>query len=235
MRREVRLASGDYIDLKVYEPAMRHLLDTYIRAEDGEKLSVFDDVNLVSVLAQEGTDALGALPESILSNQESTGETIENNIRRVIIDKTPVNPIYYANISSVLDALIQRRKQQAIEYEEYLAQVVDLARRVGGEAVGYPSRISTPELRALFDNLPEDMESTQTGETTARYSADGAVSDREETALKLDSAIRGAVMDDWHGHLIKERQVRTTIQASLGVHGELVDTFFEVVKAQNGY
>jgi type I restriction enzyme R subunit len=26
-----------YIDLKAYEPAMRHLIDTYIRAEESEK------------------------------------------------------------------------------------------------------------------------------------------------------------------------------------------------------
>src|SRR5205823_4046601 len=43
VREEVKLASGDYIDMKMYEPAMRHLLDTYIRAEDSEKLSGFDD------------------------------------------------------------------------------------------------------------------------------------------------------------------------------------------------
>ena len=138
-------------------------------------------------------------------------------------------------MSSVLDALIQKRKQQAIEYEEYLAQVVDIAKRVDGEAVGYPSRISTPELRALFDNLPENIQSTQTGEATAPYFTPGSVSEREETVLKLDSAIRSLVMDDWRGHLIKERQVRNAIQASLYVQGELVDTIFEVVKAQNGY
>ena len=38
VRAEVKLASGDYIDMKMYEPAMRHLLDTYIRAEESEKL-----------------------------------------------------------------------------------------------------------------------------------------------------------------------------------------------------
>lgn len=32
VREEVKLASGDYIDLKMYEPAMRHLIDTYIPA-----------------------------------------------------------------------------------------------------------------------------------------------------------------------------------------------------------
>ena len=32
VREEVKLASGDYVDMKLFEPAMRHLLDTYIRA-----------------------------------------------------------------------------------------------------------------------------------------------------------------------------------------------------------
>ena len=36
VRQEVKLASGDYIDLKLYEPAMRHMLDAYIRAEESE-------------------------------------------------------------------------------------------------------------------------------------------------------------------------------------------------------
>lgn len=37
LRAEIKLASGDYIDLKAYEPAMRHLIDTYISAEESEK------------------------------------------------------------------------------------------------------------------------------------------------------------------------------------------------------
>ena len=30
LRKEIQIASGDYIDLKQYEPAMRHLIDAYI-------------------------------------------------------------------------------------------------------------------------------------------------------------------------------------------------------------
>ncbi len=41
VRAEVKLASGDYIDLKVYEPAMRHLIDTYIHAEESVKIFCF--------------------------------------------------------------------------------------------------------------------------------------------------------------------------------------------------
>ena len=36
VRQQVKLASGDYIDLKMFEPDMRHLLDTYIQAQDSE-------------------------------------------------------------------------------------------------------------------------------------------------------------------------------------------------------
>ena len=58
VRQEVKLASGDYIDMKMYEPAMRHLLDTYIRAEESEKLSVFDDLTLVQLIVERGEDAV---------------------------------------------------------------------------------------------------------------------------------------------------------------------------------
>ena len=63
VRNEVKLASGDYIDLKMYEPAMRHLIDTYIRAEESEKISAFDDMSLVQLIVERGADAVNALPE----------------------------------------------------------------------------------------------------------------------------------------------------------------------------
>ena len=34
IRDAVRLHSGDAVDMKLYEPAMRHLIDNYIRADD---------------------------------------------------------------------------------------------------------------------------------------------------------------------------------------------------------
>ena len=73
VRNEVKLASGDYIDLKMYEPAMRHLIDTYIRAEESEKVSAFDDMSLVQLIVERGPDAVDALPKGITREQGSRG------------------------------------------------------------------------------------------------------------------------------------------------------------------
>ena len=122
VRQEVKLASGDYIDLKMYEPAMRHLLDTYIRAEESEPLSAFDDMTLIQLIVERGEAAIDALPEGIRKNPEAVAETIENNVRRLIIDEMAVNPKYYEKMSALLDALIRQRKQEAMDYKAYLPQ-----------------------------------------------------------------------------------------------------------------
>ena len=49
-------------------------------------------------------------------------ETIENNVRKLIIDEMAVNPKYYEKMSELLDALIRQRKQQALSYKAYLAR-----------------------------------------------------------------------------------------------------------------
>ena len=106
----MKLASGDSIDLKLYEPAMRHLIDTYIRAEESEKISAFDDLSLVQLIVERGADAVDALPDGIRENKEAVAETIENNVRKLIIDESPINPKYYEKMSELLDALIEQRK-----------------------------------------------------------------------------------------------------------------------------
>ena len=58
VRIEIQLASGDYIDLKQYEPAMRHLIDSYIGAEESRMLANFDDMSLVELLVEKGKEAI---------------------------------------------------------------------------------------------------------------------------------------------------------------------------------
>ena len=227
VRQEVKMTSGDYIDLKMYEPAMRHLLDTYIRAEESEKLSAFDDLTLVQLIVEQGEKAFDSLPKGIRGNQEALAETIENNVRRLIIDEQAVNPKYYEQMGKLLDDLIKKRKQEAVEYKEYLAQIIRLTKQIENpEEERYP--INSPARRALYDCLREVPQL----ERLLPISGVAETADlAETTALEVDDAVRYARMADWRGHRIKERKVRNAIKKVIS-DDELTDEIFAIVKAQ---
>ena len=214
MRGEIKLASGDYIDLKMYEPAMRHLIDTYIRAEESEKISSFDDLSLIQLVVERGEEAVDKLPEDIRNSIEAVAETIENNVRRVIIDEHPINPKYYERMSELLDTLIRQRKEEALEYEQYLKKIVELTRQVKDPATGvtYPKRLDTPAKRALYENLDGD----------------------EYLAIAIDEAIRNTKKDSWRGNVMKEREVMHAISQYLQDKEE-IQRVFELARNQREY
>ena len=213
-RMEVKLASGDYIDLKMYEPAMRHLIDTYIRAEESRKISAFDDMNLVKLIVERGEDAVKEMPAGIAGNPAAMAETIENNLRRVIIDEQPINPKYYEKMSNLLDALIQERKEKDKDYEDYLKKLVDLSKQVTNPSGGitYPKSLNTAAKRALYDNLGNN----------------------EELAVLLNKDIIATRKDNWRGNVIKEREVLYAIQKHVPDDAE-AEHVFELVKNQVDY
>jgi type I restriction enzyme R subunit len=236
LRNEVKLHSGDAIDLKQYEPAMRHLIDTYIHAEESRKMSAFDDLSLVQLIVERGVAAVEAMPEGIRKNEEAVAEAIENNVRRLIIDESPVNPKYYEKMSALLDALIKQRREEAIAYEEYLKKIIELTRMVKDPAAGeyYPLDISTPGKRALYDNLGKN----------------------EALAIAVDREVRAKAQDDWRSNPFKVKAVRNAIKIALAAgfseqsrdseklryngkqvetEEETLDRILELVKKQDEY
>jgi type I restriction enzyme R subunit len=206
LRNEVKLHSGDAIDLKQHEPAMRHLIDTYIRAEPSEKLSAFDDLSLIELIVERGVDAVQALPAKIKASKEATAEAIENNVRKLIIDEQPINPKYYEKMSALLDALIAQRRKEMLEYAEYLRQIVALTKKVKNPETGgtYPERMNTPGKRALYDNLGGD----------------------ENLASAVHQAVHDSRQDDWRNHRVKVVKVRHAIKAALmAQEGERTATY----------
>ena len=113
IRQEIKLASGDYIDLKAYEPAMRHLIDTYIDAKESKVVSAFDDLTLIDLIVNKGVEAVNELPKGIQENKEAVAETIENNVRRLIIEEKPTNPKYFEKMSILLDEIIREKKRKS--------------------------------------------------------------------------------------------------------------------------
>jgi len=236
VRQEIKLASGDYVDMKAYEPAMRHLLDTYIRAEESEVLSNFDDMTLVEMIVDRGETAIDNLPVSIRKDKEAVSETIENNVRKLIIDESPVNPRYYEKMSLLLDELIQQRRRQTIDYKTYLEQIVKLAKQVARPETEakYPGMIDTPAKRAFYDNL-EQLGSSVAKDHQGQYKYNYDSDSRAKMAIALDKAIRDVKKADWRGNRQKEREVEIAIKKVLGDSDQLVKEIFEIAKNQRDY
>ena len=233
VRQEVKLASGDFVDLKLYEPAMRHLLDTYIRAEESTGVSAFEDMTLVQLLVEKSERALDLLPQGIRQDSAATAEAIVNNVRRLIIEERPANPKYYDRMSRLLDALVRQRREEAMEYEKYLGELVELAKRVGAPASeSYPDRIDSAPLRAFYDELKSvpDLPDLPAG----IFVEEGDAQSPETLAEQVDTAIRQRKKADWRGNTFKEREVHNAISEVIP-HEPLVERLFEIAKAQSEY
>lgn len=214
IRHEVMHASGDYVDLKSYEGGMRHLIDSYILAKDSQKISEFDDLSLVELIVARGVEAVDSLPEGIRKNKEAAAETIENNVRRLIIDETPTNPKYYEKMSAILDEIIRLRKEQVVDYKEYLKRIVELTKQSKdpGTSNSYPNTINSKAKRALYDNLDQD----------------------ENLVLVVDEDLRLNRPDGWRNTKIKKRLVRNIIMRHITDKAK-VDEILEIVEKQGEY
>ncbi|MBL0453699.1 type I restriction endonuclease subunit R [Aeromonas veronii] len=217
VRDEIKLSSGDLVDMKQFEPGMRQMLDLWVDADPSETLMDFEELGLLELIIQRGPEALEGLPKEMRKNQEAMAEAIENNVRRTIVDENPVNPKYYEKMSVLLDELIELRRQQAISYQEYLEKVRELAKQVkhpqSHSQSAYPESIDTAAKRALYDNLGKD----------------------ELLVAKIDTAVRYTKKADWHGDRFKEREVAFAIMEEIVGYDVEVREVMELVKAQKEY
>jgi type I restriction enzyme R subunit len=217
VRAEVKLGAGEDVDFKQYEAGMRFLLDTYIQASASEKVSDFEDAGLIDLIVKLGAGAIDKLPKGIKSDPEAVAETITNNMRKVIIDERAMNPKFYDKMSELLDAIIEERRKQASDYEEYLAKLLDAAKKLGTKEsdTKYPDWANNGAKKALVDFFFPD----------------------EHLAIEVDTIVRHTKPDAWVGNPMKEKMVRNAIRRTLpdGFEAAKFDELFELVKARHEY
>ncbi|WP_409558109.1 UvrB domain 3-containing protein, partial [Empedobacter sp.] len=189
LREIIRKASGETIDLKAYEADMRFLIDTYIKAEESEKVSPFDDISLLDLMETNMGEAIESLPKGIKGNKEAVAETIENNVRSKIVEEHLLDPKYFDQMSVLLQELIERRKQETISYQEYLVKMAELIRQVNqGKKDDIPASLNTKGKVALYHTLGDENLALLCEETIQYAKQEGF---REN--MQKQNVIKGAI------------------------------------------
>lgn len=211
LRDTIKRASGDYLDLKRFEPGMRQLMDMYLDAKSSKKISNFENKTLVELIV----NLVGEPPaEYRTKKQEAVAETIENNVRKVIIEESRTNPKYYEKMSKLLDELIRMRKEETISYQEYLDKIKELAKQVSSpqSSSSYPASLNSRAKQALYDNLENN----------------------EALALRLDQIIMESKLDGWRDGGIREKKLMLSVNTIIGDPDKTLE-IMDIIKAQNEY
>lgn len=189
IREIIKVASGEFIDLKAYEADMRHLIDHYIQAEDSEKVTPFDDVPLLTLLELDFEKAVENIGDLVGKNKDSVSEVIENNIRAKIVEKHLLDPIYYEELSRILKDLIEQRKRSSHSYQEHLKKLAELVKKVNaGKDEETPDEIKTGGQKALFHYFND-----------------------VKLALKIDTIIQETKMEGFRDNLVKQNIIKQAI------------------------
>lgn len=211
LRETIKRASGDYLDMKQFEPGMRQLMDMYLDANASKKISDFENKTLVELIVQLGESSGG---NSSGSKQTAVAETIENNVRKVIIEESKTNPKYFEKMSDLLKELIKQRKEQRIAYQEYLEKIKELAEHVAdpSKSNAYPTSLDTKAKQAFYDNL----------------------GDNEQLALALDQVVQYTKNDGWRDSKIKEKKIKIAVGGLVQDEKKTAEVM-KIIKAQSEY
>lgn len=214
-RDEVMKAAGDYIELKNYDSAMRYMIDNYISADASETQYKLDEATLLEVIVASGIEkASQTLPNSIRKNKKSVALAIEANIASTIIKETPTNPRYYNKMSELLKELIEMKKDQNLNYQDYINHLVSLVMKVKNpETSGaYPNSINNVRLRGLYDILDKS----------------------EKDTLLMYDILTNSVSRDFMDSKIKQREVKFLIKTVVNDDSK-IDEIFNLWKNTRGY
>lgn len=240
LREIIRRASGEHLDLKTYEADMRHLIDTYIQADEPRKISPFDDMPLLELIVKTGiADAIASQLGGLKGNKDAIAETIENNVRSKIIKEHLNDPAFYEKMSALLDEIVAARKARAIAYEEYLKRIAEVAKNVqAGHTDDTPAELKkSPALRALYNYIKkpapqpisDNLKERPIEQEKFRALGDSAL----KLALRIDETVKQVRPDDWRGVEARERVIKQALYDFIQ-DDEEVERIFRIIFAHKG-
>lgn len=219
IKDEIKLKSGDALDLKYYDPAMRQLIDNYVRAEDSEKLVDLADISFLDLIDTDSDKAIDSLPKKIKQNERSVTEVLAANMRKMIISERPNNPAYFDKMSELLNQLLQEQKDGKLQYKELIGKLIDKLKEARSTVKAkYPASIDTKGKQSLYDNLGNDEALTLRVHDTIKANARDGFRDMDGSGMKKMRALR--------------RAVEGVLQ---GFEADRIDDIMQIIVAQKEY
>jgi type I restriction enzyme R subunit len=232
-RAAIKHFSGEELDIKPYEADMRHLINTYIQADSAEDLGTLSSLSLTELIVETGIhDAIARkLNKRGKMSRNAIAETIINNVRKTIVRDQLTDPRFYAEMSKLLEDLIQQKRTDAESYEKFLKAAEALVKRLSNKQpeAGVPAILhDRTEAVVLFNNLAAIP-------TDGKFHCPEGDEDKAQLALELDLTIREHAPAGWKGDQAREAQVKNVLFPLLNRDHKATLAIFEVVKNQPGY
>ncbi len=240
LRSAIKKHSGEELDIKPYEADMRHLLNTYIKAEPADQLGQIDNYSLVELIIETGIhDAIAKkLNEKGKLSNNAVAEGIINNVRKTIIREQLTDPRFYEEMSKLLDDLIQQARDDAATYEEFLKKAEELINKLAKkdpDPAGVPYRLhGKQEATVLFNNLEPIIAAIQLDGDVMKDKA-AEIEQRVDIALEIDQAMREQAPAGWLGDETREKQVLNALFPIMKRDRIATLAIFEIIKNQPGY
>jgi type I restriction enzyme R subunit len=239
IRSSIKKYSGEELDIKPFEADMRHLMNTYIKAEPADPLGDIDKYSLVEMIIQTGiNDAIAKkLNEKGKLSRNSVAEGIINNVRQTIIRDQLTDPRFYKEMSKLLDDLIQQKREDSKEYENFLKLAEELVLKMSkGQNTGsVPSKLQgKTEAIIIYNNLPDILSNA----TYPIIAAEPEVDYGDKLAhlsLEIDRAMRELAPAGWRGDDTREKQVLNALFPIMQRDRIVTSALFDLLKNMKGY
>jgi type I restriction enzyme R subunit len=239
VRAAIKNHSGEELDIKPFEADMRHLINSYVLADPANPLGDLSELSLTELIIQTGIhDAIAKkLNEKGKLSRNAIAEGIINNVRKTIIRDQLTDPMFYEEMSKLLEDLIQQKRDDTESYEDFLKKAEELAKKlsVGKGENDVPAALhGNKEATVLYNNLPGVLAASVPLGTAAEPDPKFG-DDVLALALALDKAIREKAPAGWKGDPAREAQVLNAIFPIMKKNRAATQAIFEIIKNQPGY
>lgn len=152
LRKSVKIRYHEEVDFGKYEKQMQKLLDTFISAEEVNKLTKL--VNIFDADFEQELDRV--------IGDNARADTIISASSKVITEKREQNPAYYDKLSKRIQEILDKYKDGRLNDEEKLKYAKDiramLMQKDSDDLDEYPEKIKhNRSARSFYDNLQSSM------------------------------------------------------------------------------